>query len=224
MNSASTTQSVGSQLGLFDAIKDLLLVHPVFLLGLIIICIMLIICFKRDRTNRTIFKLKISIASLALYYYLCVILTNIVGLPCLSEFIRLAGLGESFFDPNINLIPFGDGFSLSFLLNIMLFIPLGFLCPLISKYYQHIKNIFFIGCGLSLTIEILQLFTLYRATDIDDLITNTVGTLIGYFCFLVIHKLVTSRLDFKRDYKEPYYMKYLPVIIIVMTLVLGFIR
>lgn len=221
MNSASNTQSVGSQLGLFDAIKDLLLVHPVFLLGLIIICILLIIFFRK---NRTLPKIKISIASLALYYYLCVMLTNIAGLPCLSEFIRLSGLGESFFDPNVNLIPFGDGFSLSFLLNIMLFIPLGFLCPLISKHYQNVKNIFLVGCGLSCTIEILQLFTLYRATDIDDLITNTVGTLIGYFCFMIIHKLVLSRLDFEKDFKEPYYMKYLPVLIIGITLILEFFR
>lgn len=221
MNSASNTQSVGSQLGLFDAIKDLLLVHPVFLLGLIIICILLVTFFRK---NRTLPKIKISIASLTLYYYLCVMLTNIVGLPCLSEFIRLSRLGESFFDPNINLIPFGDGFSLSFLLNIMLFVPLGFLCPLISKHYQRVKNIFLVGCGLSFTIEILQLFTLYRATDIDDLITNTVGTLIGYFCFLFIDKLVLSKLDSGRNFDEPYYMKYLPVIIIGITLILGFVR
>lgn len=138
----------------------------------------LIVIFKKNRTGS---KIRILILSLVFYYYLCVMMTKIVGIPTLSEWIRVSGLGESFFHPNINLIPFHDGFRLGAILNIFLFIPLGFLCPLISRHYQSIKHTFFIGCGLSFSIEIVQLFTLYRATDIDDLIMNTVGTLIGYF-------------------------------------------
>ena len=61
--------------------------------------------------------------------------------------------------------------------------------PFISKSYRIVKNTFLIGCRLSLSIEINQLFTLWRATDIDDLIANTVGVLVGYFCFKIIHKL-----------------------------------
>ncbi|MDD3220740.1 MAG: VanZ family protein [Lachnospiraceae bacterium] len=41
-----------------------------------------------------------------------------------------------------------------------LFVPLGFLCPFISKSFEHIKNTLLIGFGLSLFIEFLQLFTL----------------------------------------------------------------
>ena len=88
---------------------------------------MLIIIFKK---NKTISKIRISILFLVFYYYLCVMLTNIVGIPTLSEYIRLSRLGEAFFNPNINLIPFSDGFSLSFILNIFLFVPLGFYAPL----------------------------------------------------------------------------------------------
>lgn len=220
MNSVSTTQSNSSvQLGLFDAIKDLLFVNPVSLLGIIVICVMLIIIFKK---NRTISKARISILSLVFYYYLCVMLTKIVGIPTLKEYIRLSRLGESFFNPNINLIPFSDGFSLGFILNIFLFIPLGFLCPLMSKYYQHIKNTLFIGLGLSLSIEIVQLFTPYRATDIDDLITNVVGTLIGYLCFKLIQKLAATTFPSKTDITEPHYMRYIPIIIIAINFILGF--
>lgn len=149
-------------------------------------------------------------------------LTKIVGIPTLKEYIRLLGLGESFFHPNINLIPFSEGVSLGFVFNIFLFIPLGFLCPIISKCYQHAKNVFFIGCGLSVSIEIVQLFTLYRATDIDDLITNVVGTLIGYFCFRFVHKVIIEKIHDRNDFTEPHYMRYIPVIIIGMTFVLGF--
>lgn len=207
------------QLGLLDAVKDLLAVNPVFVIGVIVICAVLILIFRK---NRAVPKARIVMASLVLYYYLCVMLTNIVGIPTLGEYRRLAGLGETFFHPNINLIPFVDGFSLSFVLNIFLFLPLGFLCPMISKRYQCVKNIFFIGLGLSLTIEIVQLFTLYRATDIDDLITNTVGALIGYGCFKMIQKLASAKGHAVIAAEEPQMQKYLPGVIVVMTFVLGF--
>ena len=225
MNSVSNTQSdVSVQLGLFDAIKDLLFVHPVFLLGFIVICGMLILIFKKNEKNRRIPKIRIWIVSVLLYYYLCVMLTNIVGIPTLSEYTRLTELGESFFNPNINLIPFSEGFSLGFILNIFLFIPLGFLCPFISKRYQSVKNIFLLGCGLSFTIEMVQLFTLCRATDIDDLIANVAGALVGYGCFRVIHKLVMakSRSGSMRNFEEPHFMRYVPIVIIIISFILGF--
>lgn len=220
MNPISANQSnVSVQLGLFDAIKDLLFVNPIFLLGVIIICVILIIIFRK---NRTIPKIRTLLLSLAFYYYIYVMLTKIVGIPTLREYIRLSNLGEAFFNPDINLIPFSDGFSLGFILNIILFIPLGFLCPIISKSYQCIKNTFLIGSGLSLSIEIVQLFTLYRATDIDDLITNVAGTLVGYLGFWLIHKLAITKSHSKSDSKEPCCMRYMPVVMIVTAFTLGF--
>ena len=216
---SSNGSGVEIELGLVDTIKGLLLVHPIFLLGIVIILITMIIIFKKDRT---ISKIKTSILSLILYYYLCLVLGNIVGIPTLNEFRRLTRLGESFFNPIINLIPFSDGFSLSFILNIFLFIPLGFLSPFISKTFERAKNTLLIGLGLSLFIEFVQLFTLYRATDINDLLTNIVGTIIGYFCFKVVSKLIKGKQHSMSDSKKKDYTKYIPAIIIITVFVLGF--
>lgn len=71
------------------------------------------------------------------------------------------------------------------LLNIILFIPLGLILPFIFKGYTLKKTISF-GLLFSLSIEFLQIFT-YRLTDINDLITNTLGALIGYLIFKVCH-------------------------------------
>ena len=125
------------QLGLFDAITNLLFVHPIYWLGVPVIFVLLFVFFKK---NPMVSKVKTSILCLLLYYYLSVMLTNIVGFPTLREYFRLSRLGESFFNPNINLVPFADGFSLSFILNILLFVPLGFLCPCISRHYRQLKH------------------------------------------------------------------------------------
>lgn len=84
------------------------------------------------------------------------------------------------------------------------------------------KNTLLIGCGLSFSIEIVQLFTLYRATDINDLITNIVGTLIGYFCFRFTQKIGITKSHSINDSKKQDDMRYMPIIIIVITFILGF--
>ena len=67
-------------------------------------------------------------------------------------------------------------FIISFIGNIIIFIPLGILIPLLYKISS--KKVILIGFLISLLIEIIQLF-LKRGTDIDDLILNTLGVFIG---------------------------------------------
>ena len=207
------------QLGLWEAIVDLLSVHLSFWLGILVLCIMLGAIFRK---NRTLPKARTAILSLVFYYYLSVLLTNIVGIPNLSEFRRLARLGEPFFNPNLNLLPLHGGFRLDFVLNIFLFIPLGFLAPLISKRCQCVKNTLLLGGGLSLAIEIAQLFTLYRATDIDDLITNTLGAFLGYLCFRAAHKAAGAKPHPAHDPAEPHVMRYLPIVLIATAFAAAF--
>ena len=210
-NAANTSM----QLGLLDAIGDLLAVHPTFWLGILVLGAMLLGISAQNRTRP---GARTAILLIALYYYLYVILTNIVGIPNLSEFMRLARLGEPFFNPNLNLIPLHGGIRLDFILNIFLFIPLGFLCPLISKRYQCAKNILLLGGGLSLAIEIAQLFTLYRATDIDDFLTNIAGALIGYGCFKVLRKVARM----PRDAAELRGMQVMPAAMAVTAFITAF--
>lgn len=79
---------------------------------------------------------------------------------------------------------------LNLLLNIALFIPLGFLLPLLSKKFENPLLSFGTGFGTSLAIEVLQLFMKRGLFDVDDLFTNTLGNFIGYsfIMFLLILK------------------------------------
>ena len=82
---------------------------------------------------------------------------------------------------NLNLIPLLgiiDDLSNS-LLNVLLFIPLGVFLPVIWTRYRNVKSTVVFGIGLSMVIELLQMLT-FRTTDVNDLITNTAGTAMGF--------------------------------------------
>lgn len=76
-------------------------------------------------------------------------------------------------------------FLINFLGNIILFIPFGLIIPLLWKIST--KKTLLIGFFSSFFIEFTQLF-LARGTDVDDLILNTTGTLLGILLFKLLQK------------------------------------
>lgn len=108
----------------------------------------------------------------------------VAGLPSLL-YIR--------FDTNINLVPFAYMFSdyRNSLLNVLLFLPLGFFLSVFWRRYRSFLRTVLFGLSFSLCIEVLQLFT-RRATDINDLMTNTAGTILGWCLGWVLLKLFPS--------------------------------
>lgn len=110
-----------------------------------------------------------------LYSIFCLYLSavfSLVGIPNVRYFRP---------DVNWNLIPFAGlmGDLKNSLLNILLFVPLGIFLPVLWGRFRRLAPACFFGLGLSLTIELLQLLT-YRATDVNDLITNAAGTAVGF--------------------------------------------
>jgi len=63
--------------------------------------------------------------------------------------------------------------------NILMFIPLGLLLPLVFKKLKKFTPTILIISGISLIIEFHQYF-IGRSADITNLITNTLGGIIGY--------------------------------------------
>lgn len=96
----------------------------------------------------------------------------VVGLPDI-RYVR--------FSPHFNFIPFQYMFSdfTNSFLNVLLFVPLGIFLPLFWQRFRKCHSTVFQGFCTSLLIEVLQIFT-FRATDVNDLMTNTMGTLIGW--------------------------------------------
>lgn len=114
----------------------------------------------------------------------------------------------------INLIPFSQKIDvIGYLLNIVMFVPFGFLVPLIWKRVGKLPNILAAGFVFSLLIELSQLLS-YRGTDVDDLILNTLGAAVGFLMHKVWDRMTKSRyqLDDLETAELPVY---------IMTLYLG---
>jgi glycopeptide antibiotics resistance protein len=73
--------------------------------------------------------------------------------------------------------------------NTAMFIPIGVVWPSVYKKLNTHTRVIAAGVGFSLCIEILQLPFYDRVSDIDDLILNTLGFLMGYGLCLGVRKL-----------------------------------
>jgi glycopeptide antibiotics resistance protein len=72
--------------------------------------------------------------------------------------------------------------------NCILLAPLGFFLPLLMKRNGSLRRTVLIGFAVSLTIEFIQLLVpqIHRSFDVDDLILNTIGIIIGYSVFKLL--------------------------------------
>ena len=69
--------------------------------------------------------------------------------------------------------------------NILLFIPFGFLLPLVWKKAFRFSRVLICTLLLSTSFEIYQFLTRTGHADIDDVILNTTGGLLGFFFITV---------------------------------------
>ena len=108
------------------------------------------------------------------------------------------------------------------ILNVLLFIPMGAMLPILWDKYRHLKNTLLFGCAVSATIEFSQMLT-FRATDVNDLITNTLGSVLGYLCmqFLVRKSVKLKRMANNENTTELVFL--LAVVLITMFFVYPFI-
>lgn len=148
------------------------------------------------------------------------------------------------FQGSINLIPFASIGSmllevsmahnindvfLNIIGSIVMFVPLGFLLPLLWKRYRKLARTFSVGFETSMCIELYQLF-LIKETDIDDIILNTLGIMAGFFIFCCVRKVSykwssMGLLKKEKDAKVPFILKLeadtLIIGMIIVTTVVG---
>lgn len=78
--------------------------------------------------------------------------------------------------------------------NILIFMPFGFFMPMASKNRSFLLTLFY-SFSVSLCVEIFQFFTKVGSFDVDDLLLNTIGGILGYIMFVVCNAIRRSYAD-----------------------------
>lgn len=91
------------------------------------------------------------------------------------------------------MIPFHDYELADALTNVAVFVPLGFLLPLLMRRPSWLR-VLLTSAAVSLTIELLQLaaqklFSGGHVADINDFIWNTFGGAVGYAIFVLLTRV-----------------------------------
>ena len=77
--------------------------------------------------------------------------------------------------------------------NVIGFIPFGIILPLLMKKFQRLSAVILGTFCLSLTFEILQLLFEFGSFDVDDLILNTFGGMLGYIPAKLLLHIINLR-------------------------------
>ncbi|KAA0547222.1 VanZ family protein [Bacillus sp. BGMRC 2118] len=86
--------------------------------------------------------------------------------------------------------------------NVVGFVPFGFLLPLLNKDLFALTRMSLATLMLSFTYEIFQLFTYLGSFDVDDLLLNTIGGVIGYSILKLVSIMIASRLKLRKFNEE----------------------
>lgn len=159
--------------------------------------------------------------------YLMISLVDVTGFPSLSEWKRMIEHGKPILNlTNINLIPFVDGVELPNVLNIIFFMPFGFLLPTLWDKFKKLTPTLLYGFIFSAVIEVGQLFTMYRGSNVDDLIMNTFGTLVGWLIFKKMSKVfneLASKTGININKEDIIFQKIEPCCYILIAIICTFL-
>lgn len=172
---------------IFKMIPYIIIVIPIFI-------VIRFVVYKLKGIKKINFKREI----LMLIFFMFLI--GLLSQALFSEFDFILNNGINLDINRINIVPFRvfaqtyrmvfinkdvSYFIINFLGNIIMFIPVGLLVPIIWKIKD--RKVILTGFLISLFIEITQIL-LPRGTDIDDLILNTFGTILG----LILYKIIKN--------------------------------
>lgn len=90
-----------------------------------------------------------------------------------------------------------EGFVVNIFGNIFAFAPFGFFLPLLNSRYRKFHIIALLSIIFSLIVETSQLLLKVGVFDVDDILLNSIGGILGYIGFRIMYSV----------YKKIYYRK-----------------
>jgi len=152
--------------------------------------------------------------SFSYLFFFSIFWIYLMGVVSVVAFPFPVGFPNQDFKPSVNLVPFDFGSCQMINLcirgifdNILLAIPFGFGISFIARIKP--QNIFWLAIAVGFTFELFQLIislviqSPFRVVDINDVILNATGVLIGYGIFRIfgwLYLFAARRFDFKPKY------------------------
>lgn len=78
--------------------------------------------------------------------------------------------------------------------NVLCFVPYGFFIPVLFKKMRHMAAVTIAALGFSVFVETFQLLFKIGSFDIDDIILNTAGGIIGFILYIILKKILKNRI------------------------------
>ena len=144
---------------------------------------------------------------------------SVTGIGSIWDMISKGGLIATFQQANISLIPFQSEGMFTYCMNVIMLMPLGFLLPYIWKNFRNPLKVALTGFSFSIFIEFAQLPT-NRLVDIDDLMMNTLGAILGYVVWKMIGKYFFNK---KEEQRTTSLGKCEPVIYLSLACICNFL-
>lgn len=149
-------------------------------LALCVVIVLLYKCHKIDKLQRN--------ASIILSLYVVILLYfTVIGRYSHEEYENRIYFYYSY----RRLIEHYDSQSMrQILLNIAMLVPVGFVLSMISNSKGKYMKAIVISLSLIIVIELLQMLTKTGSCEVDDIINNFLGALLGMGLYHIVHKLI----------------------------------
>ncbi len=80
-----------------------------------------------------------------------------------------------------------EGFVVNIFGNVLAFVPYGFLLPMLNRTCRRFYAIAILSVVTSLIIETSQLLLMVGVFDVDDILMNSMGGILGFFVFKIVY-------------------------------------
>ena len=92
-----------------------------------------------------------------------------------------------------------EGFVVNIVGNVLAFSPYGFFLPLLNNKYRKFYIITILSIFFSLAVETSQLLLEVGVFDIDDILMNSIGGIVGYIIFVIAYSLYKKNDKIKEE-------------------------
>ncbi len=69
--------------------------------------------------------------------------------------------------------------------NVLIFVPFGMMIPFLTNNFKKFWGVLLLTFELSVLVELVQLLTKVGSCDVDDILLNTIGGIMGYVCYVI---------------------------------------